>query len=463
MPLVRVPVANTVGKTVRINTAASVGATIGKDLRLPNGTVPSLTELATALAREAITVEQIRSFRLLIDSIAPSQVPVGAVTQHEAALTIGLGNFDTDTTHIIDVARELQLDEIDITVTSNGTVITFSMEKEGGGDIRFFFSSGVLTLDSDPTPVTIALTAGDDDDPQINYVYILESTGVLTVSTSSFPTAEHSRLAQVLCQSAASLQTDGAYKMHAWTDHAESSVAHIGFWLRNQPATWISGAALTPTVGAATFDLAVSAGNLLQMHEHDYPAFDTSSGSEVMVVNDFTTAYKRVGNMVSQITDANNASMSGKYYNLVVWGVVSQDSGDCQLMVNLPTDSYNTSARAVLDADSTTVYDIPSAFTGTGFLIARLVVRHQVGGNTYTIEAQLDLRGKSPSISAGGTTGGSVSTLGELSDVDTTGASEGDILVFTAGVWTPSDSYLTDAPSDGSTYGRKDGAWVVIP
>jgi len=53
MTLVRVPVANTVGKTVRIDTDASPGATIGQDLRLPDGTVPSLTELAAALSIEA--------------------------------------------------------------------------------------------------------------------------------------------------------------------------------------------------------------------------------------------------------------------------------------------------------------------------------------------------------------------------------------------------------------------------
>jgi len=50
MTLVRVPVANTVGKTVRIDTDASPGATIGKDLKLPDGTVPTMTELAAALA-----------------------------------------------------------------------------------------------------------------------------------------------------------------------------------------------------------------------------------------------------------------------------------------------------------------------------------------------------------------------------------------------------------------------------
>ena len=88
MAKVRIPVANTVGKTVRIDPDATIGATIGTDLRLPDGTTPSLAELAVALASEVVAAEQIRSFQQLIDSIANSQVPASAVTQHEAVLTI---------------------------------------------------------------------------------------------------------------------------------------------------------------------------------------------------------------------------------------------------------------------------------------------------------------------------------------------------------------------------------------
>lgn len=352
-----------------------------------------------------------------------------------ASLTIGLDNFDDDLTHILEVAGELQLDNTDITVSSNGTVITLAFEKDGGGDVRVLFTDGVHTHDCTPA-ATIALNAGTDTSPQTNYVYILQSDKALTVSTAGWPSTEHSRLAAVFCQSAASAQTDGVYKMHAWSDHTDSAIAHEGFWIRNQPASWKSGTLCTPTVGAATFDIAVASGAILQLHEHNYPAFDTATGSEVMIVNQNGTPFDRVGNMVSQITDASGGSMSGKYYNLVVWGVVSDqsDQSHSQLMVNLPTDSYNSASRAILDADATTVYDIPTDFIGTGFLIARLVVRHQAGGNTYTIESNIDLRGKVPSTSAGGTVGGGVTALGDLSDVDPTGFSDNDLMYWVSGV-----------------------------
>ena len=49
MTLVRVTVAGTIGKAVRINTAATVGSQIGVDFQLPDGTTPTLAELADAL------------------------------------------------------------------------------------------------------------------------------------------------------------------------------------------------------------------------------------------------------------------------------------------------------------------------------------------------------------------------------------------------------------------------------
>ena len=65
MPKVRVPVAGTVGKTVFIETdvataavAAAAGATIGVDLRLEDGSIPNLLQLANALSVESREAEQ---------------------------------------------------------------------------------------------------------------------------------------------------------------------------------------------------------------------------------------------------------------------------------------------------------------------------------------------------------------------------------------------------------------------
>jgi hypothetical protein len=374
---------------------------------------------------------------------------------------IGFEHANTDLDDARGMWHGAALDSPAITVTESGGTVSLNLEKSGTGDIRYLTASGVVTHDTTPIE-SVALTAGTDTSPQINYVYILHSNDTLTVNTGGWPAGvPYTAIATVLVQSAASLATDGAYKVHAWTDHVLSTagtghISDINFWIRQQPASWVSGVALTPTVGAATFDIATTAGVILQLHDHDYPAFDTSTGSEIMIVNQNATPYDRVGNLVSQITDSTGTSMANKHYNLVIWGVVSEDASDCQLMVNLPSDSYTSAAAALVDSSGTANYDIPTNFTGTGFLIARLTVKHANAGNTYTINQNQDLRGLDPSIAAGGSGSGlGVSELDELSDVTTSGLLDDDILFLQASVWVPSAGLFT---WDGSKVSITDGS-----
>jgi|GEM_PF-2843614 len=298
-------------------------------------------------------------------------------------------------------------------VTSNGTTITLTFEDDGGGDVTAFFSSGIHVIDSTPA-LTIALTAGTAAVPVTNYTYILQSApSTLVNSTSGWPTAEHLTVAETVCQTAALLQTQGAYSHHVWSEHVadssgEGQMVDINRWIRHQPATWVSGIATTaPSIGAGVFDIATSTGSVLQLHEHDFPAFDTSGADFVLVANDSTGAYTQYANLTTLVTDAAGNSLSGKYYNICVFGVVSQNAADCQLMVNLPNGSYNHSSSAVDDVDSTTIYTIPGAFKGAGFLIARLTIRNQSGsGGTFTLENNEDLRGLVPATATGSGIGG---------------------------------------------------------
>ncbi len=345
----------------------------------------------------------------------------GSVDFNDLSATTFNGLLATDRVDMDHLLIGLSLGQPVVTVASNGSTITLSLEDGDGIDLRIFFSSGVLTLDTDPTPVSIALTAGDDDDPTLNYVYVLESSGALAVS-SSWPAAEHSPVATVLCQSAASAQTDGLYKVHAWTDHAHETndghISHINLWIRSRPAGWMSGALAVVTDGAATFDLAVGSGTILQLHPHAWPSFNTSTGSEVMIINDSVTPYLRAGDLTVITADLNGTPLSNKYFNVVVWGVVSESTGDCQLMINLPNGFYTGSSDAQVDVSGTAVYDIPASFAGTGFLIARLTMRLQ--GTTYTEILNTDIRGKFPStVAGGGGAGAGVTELIELTDVDT--------------------------------------------
>ncbi len=301
-----------------------------------------------------------------------------------------------------------------IVVTSNGTTVTLALDQSGGGDLTLIFSDGFTTFDTTPA-VTVSLTPGSDTSPQTNYVYILQSTKTLTVSTSGWPSEEHAPIAIVILQSAATTQTENALVVHLWHDHVQGSdeqghYSHIGRWIRQHSATWESGVAqtLTITTNAGVpdeVDFATTAGEVYQMHLHTVPAFDTATGTNVHVVNDSVSPYTPVTDLADLLTDSAGGSMSGKYFNLVLWASVSEGTPETHLFVNLPSGSYNKEGDALDDVSGFTDFTIPDDFKGTAFLISRLTLRHQVAsGGTWTSERETDLRGLIPNLVAGGGT-----------------------------------------------------------
>ena len=72
--------------------------------------------------------------------------------------------------------------------TSDGAIVTMTLTNAVSGNLTMQFTGGLMALDCTSSPCTIALTVGSDSSPQSNYIYIPESTKVLTKSTSGFPT-----------------------------------------------------------------------------------------------------------------------------------------------------------------------------------------------------------------------------------------------------------------------------------
>lgn len=308
------------------------------------------------------------------------------------------------------------LETIDPTITSDGATVTLALQKSGGGDLTIQLLSANLIY----TAGNIALTPGTDTVPQLNFVYIhdVASTATLAVSTTAFPATEHAPVAVVLVQSAASVVTDGVYKMHAWTDHVKDvgdghgHLSHVNLRFRKQNADWESGVNPTLTiVGASSPDdvfFSSLIGSVLQLHDHVFPAMDMDpggAGDPIFVVNDSGTPFNRVTNLNALLSDSTGASMSGKYFSLVIWGAVAEKTGDSQIFVNLPSGTYNGSSGLQQDADKFADFSIPADFKGVGFLIAELKLRHQsAGGGSWTEIDTVDLRGLFPSITAGGQT-----------------------------------------------------------
>ncbi len=319
---------------------------------------------------------------------------------------VDIANFNTDVTDSFKFLIGACLDSPVVEVSSNGTTVDLSVSSSAG-DIRVFLSDEVYTWDTTPND-TIALTVGSDVAPSLNYVYFDKSTSTLGKSTSDWPATEYAPVATVLVQSAASVQADGPYKVHAWTDHVANTqnghLAHLNYWIRQQQATYVDGVSQTLTITGGSPDTVVfttTAGNVLQLHTHALPAF--TGTPDYYVVNDSVTAYDKITDLNALLTDSAGGSMSGRYFSLVIWGVVSEDSGDCKLMVNLPAGSYNTQTGVEKDVFKYADYSIPGEFVGTGFLISELKLRHQTtGGGTWTSIEELDLRGLLPALQAGG-------------------------------------------------------------
>jgi len=297
------------------------------------------------------------------------------------------------------------IDLTDFLVSSDGATVTASWEKSGGGDIAIIFNGVPSDINTTPAQ-TVTLTAGSDVSPTENWVFVPESTGLLTASTVGFPEAKYAPVGRVLCQSAADIQVSGAYKVHAYSDHLYGSnnnghASHLNAWVRRQPATWQSGVSVTPTGGASTLNLNTSSGVVLQLHEHTFPTFDTSTGSVMYVVNSNTANYNKISNLFDETDDSTGTSLSS-WYTFVVWGVVNESDADCKLMINMPSGSYgnNSGGRAINDDEDYVDYSIPNDFRGTGFLIAAITVSR--AGSTITIQNTADLRGLYPSTSAGG-------------------------------------------------------------
>jgi hypothetical protein len=317
-------------------------------------------------------------------------------------------------------------ESIDFLVSATGGVITGSLERTGGGDLTMIFSDGLTTLDCTPSPATIVLTAGTDTVPQANYIYIPDSTKVLTVSTSGFPDDEHIKVANLFLQSAGTVETDDALVNRNWNDHIKTEndnghLLHISERLRNFEATWLSGAE-----GGVTYDAAptpddmfitVTGGKVYQLHKQNFAAHDTEAGEHFHVANHFTTPYINAVNLNTQTDDALGVDMNNSCFSFVLWGVVNKTGQDDKIMINLPIGqyAYNAPDLALADALNYSVFTLPDAFKGTGFLIARITVKYK--NDAWDILEVEDLRGRVPNTSAGGGAGGTgASTWLGLSD-----------------------------------------------
>lgn len=323
----------------------------------------------------------------------------------------------------------LILEASTMTVAESAGVVTLTIGAATGSTLRYFFSdfNGQLTgLPDTSIDSTGELTLGTATVPVKNYVYLLQSDKTLHAGTS-FPAAEHAAIGTITLQDAASVATNGAISLQLWHDYAEHGdgqghFSHLASWIRAQHATWLSGIACSLTAGASgKLDFAATSGSVRQMHTHAFPAFDTSgtgTAGVIYIVNDNTAPYTKKTDGLGyagspEYSDGSSVSNNDRY-SVVIWGIVSEETGTCKIFANLPSGGYSTDADAQADVANKSVFTIPADYVGVGFLISRAIVKYQsAGGGTFTeIECE-DLRGLLPGSLGGGGTGTSPTEFDE--------------------------------------------------
>jgi len=352
--------------------------------------------------------------------------PLGACLVSDAS--DGVIQFRSDATDFNNTLRNAFngsfREGFDFEITSNGTVITGSLQSKTDGDLTEIWSDGYDDLDCTPAQ-TVTLTVGTDANEQLQYVYILKSTGNLTVSTAYWPTTEHIPVAVVTLQSAATTQETGASRNQNINNHlADSDLMgrfdHMSKRIRTMGCEYESGIDLTINgSGTDSVYINTTGGEAWQMHLQTFEVLNMSTDS-IKAINEFTNPGIWIDDFADITTDASGSTLNNKYFSVVVWGVQNSGSEQDHYVLNMPTGSYNSSADAIADADGYSVYTIPADYRGVGFLLYRITFQATSTATIWTHQNTEDLRGQIPNATAGGGGGGGgggVTTFLGLTDV----------------------------------------------
>ena len=299
------------------------------------------------------------------------------------------------------------------------------LQAEGGGDLTINTSEGHVNFDATDPVASVVLSLGTATVPVKNWVYILQSNNTLTVSAVSFPDVEFAPIATVVIQDAATVASSGPLAVQAWTDHIKDAndqghLTDIHDWIRGQHATWFSGIAPTLTFDTVpepdTVIHTSTAGVVAQLHKHDVPAF--TGTPTIRVVNDNTTPYKPITdlNQLDAIADGTPFS-NNDYFAVTIFVVASEKTADSKTFLLLPSGVYGNSTALELDSSMFANTSIPALYKGSAVLVVQYLLRYQtIGSGTFTLVAEIDLRGQPPGTSTGGGAGGGSSLAVEEDD-----------------------------------------------
>lgn len=394
-----------------------------------------------------------RSTGLVSTGSSGSDEPVTSHTNLSGVDGLGSKHLGSDEYLLLDFFNSTFAEQFNFTVTSNGTVITGSLEKTGTGDLTMQFANRQYTI-LDCTPaLTVTITPGTDTVPVYRYYYILESAQTIITEGLSWPSAEHVKIARLNVPSAAFAQTKNVYSNQNINNDAafvagdlSGGYVHLAHKMRESVgATYktvggglaggAGGGEYLDVSGGTTIRFKMDVGVVMQMHDHVFNAVDTDAGDVVLVRNFSGTAWNDISNLYDIVNDSLGATINNKYFNLEVIALASKEKD--YVMINVPGGSYNTLAQAVEDKDGFDDHTIPLEFKGVATPICRMTIRK--AASAWVVHQIDDQRG----INVAAFTGATVS--GGYSDIDAIAAYQSDLL--------DESDLVTDSHTQGATQG----------
>ena len=311
-------------------------------------------------------------------------------------------------------------ESFDALITSNGTAVTMTLTNPAGDNFLSMQFSDIISQ-LDVSSLTIDLTPGTDNTPQENYIFIPQSTKVLTKSISGFPTDEHIKIGFFFSSSATKVQTKGGTLINQnWNDHLKNGnnmghMLHLSEQARYQKG-YFKGVDANGTdqnantsyfnyIGAAESYYKATSGIMYQLHRHTLPAFDTQNGDDIQVINWSGDLYHEINNIADIKADSTGTSLANKYFNVFFFEVGNKTGEYSPIMAMLPDGSYVSQASAENDVDLFDNLIMPRQFSldsSVGVPVCRMTLRWSGGFTTLSHISTVDLRIKVPSGGGGG-------------------------------------------------------------
>jgi len=318
------------------------------------------------------------------------------------------------------------------------------IEFGGNGDITFNFNDWKYILDCTTGSgvggrARIALTAGTDTVPQENWLFTIPSgeDAILQQSLTEPDPEDYPNGLGMVCSvfvpSVTETVSIGAYNSRRWTDtknvDGRGVIATILSKLRDR-TDYKSGLGATITIDTAptpdSVDFTVASGVVREIYKQRINALQLSIDS-ALIVNDPTTAYRKITDLNVITVDSTGASLNNKYFQLIIAVSLNTDGYPDRLLINLPNGSYINAQDAFDDINNYSVTTFPAGFKSVYLLFAG--VFKITGGNVWTNEAlsfginNIDLRGQPLGVKSSGS---GTSAVTEFSDTSFGVYDEGD-------------------------------------